>query len=200
MQKQLAFFISSLIFILSSTTALADDYIGPGTAIIPEVQAPDPDKEVTSRFSFIYGRNKGVYGLDIGLVGNITDKTFAGTAFALGFNVTRGKAAIVGFQFGGLANWNTGNVYVFGLQASLGVNLNKGDGYIIGAQLAPANIAPKSNVIGVQVGLYNKAESVYGFQIGLYNEATSLHGVQLGLLNVHQKGALKYFPIINIGF
>lgn len=189
-----------MLLMFSLKVARADDYIGPGVALIPEIQAPEPDHEVTSRFSWIYGRNKGVYGLDIGLVGNITDKFFLGTALTLGFNATRAKAVIVGFQFAGLANWNAGNTYVNGFQASLGVNYNKGDGYVAGVQLAPVNIAPKTNIVGLQAGLFNRSEKVYGFQIGIYNETESLYGVQLGLLNVHRKGMIKYFPILNIGF
>lgn len=169
-----------------------------GVALIPEFQFPDEDVTAYSRFSWLYGRHDSVYGVDLGVLGNMTNKTSGGIAFSGLFNINRGNVYATGLQFAGLVNWNTGKTYVGGVQASL-FNMNGGDGGIYGLQLGGVNYAPKTKVYGLQLGLYNEADRVTGFQIGLINVTKSLRGIQLGLININKSG-IPFLPGINIGF
>ena len=96
------------------------------------------------RINLIYGKNRGMNGLDIGMINHIGNK--ASTAVQLGFaNYT--EANFKGVQFSVGANW--GEKKVTGLQWGL---LN----YAI-------------NISGLQVGFVNYAENMNGLQIGLAN-------------------------------
>jgi hypothetical protein len=53
------------------------------------------------------------------------------------------------------------------------------------------------NLIGMQIGLKNKAQNLSGIQIGLFNKSQQLKGLQLGLWNVNNKRKL---PILNWNF
>lgn len=55
-------------------------------------------------------------------------------------------------------------------------------------------------VNGCQVGFVNVAKDVNGVQVGMLNGAKKLCGVQIGLLNVNERGPLKFFPMINVGW
>jgi hypothetical protein len=66
--------------------------------------------------------------------------------------------------------------------------------------LALINQAPHTNVHGLQIGGFNKAQDVYGIQIGVLNMAENLHGLQIGLLNINDRGLFKFSPILNVGF
>jgi hypothetical protein len=90
---------------------------------------------------------------------------------------------------------------VYGLQLALGANFNQAASKVVGLQFALlANIAPHTDIYGVQAGLYNRAKDVYGFQIGLVNVADNLHGIQIGLVNFNKKGPFAISPILNVGF
>jgi hypothetical protein len=87
------------------------------------------------------------------------------------------------------------------VQFALGVNYNSAASSVSGLQAALlANIAPFTDIYGVQFGLYNRAKDVYGLQLGLVNVADNLHGVQIGLVNFNHKGTFVVSPILNVGF
>lgn len=169
-------------------------------SIIPPVQFPPSDFSVTgARVSIIYGRHRDIYGLDIGLLGNITEQEFVGIAVAGGFNMTHGNTTAL-LQIAGLANVNTNRADIYGAQIAALLNRNDGASTMTGVQLALVNYVPHTVVRGFQIGLYNKSQTVYGFQIGLVNVADDLHGLQIGLANFHNKGLFVVSPILNFGF
>ena len=90
---------------------------------------------------------------------------------------------------------------MYGLQFAGGANLNQAASEVWGVQLAAlANVAPFTDIYGLQVGIYNRAKDVYGLQIGLVNVADNLHGIQIGIANFNKKGPFEISPIINVGF
>jgi len=171
-------------------------------SIVPPVQFPPKSFSVTGvRASALWGQHRDLYGIDVGLLGNITEQDFTGLAVSGVFNNTRGTTNILGLQLAGIANVNTNKTRVIGLQAALGTNYQTSASTVAGVQLALiANIAPFTDIYGVQIGLYNRAKEVYGFQIGLVNIADNLHGIQIGLANFNHKGPFAISPIINVGF
>ncbi len=169
--------------------------------ILSPVQFPPSDFSVTgARVSALWGKHRDVYGLDFGLIGNITDQDFVGLAVSGLFNLTRGQTTAIGAQLAGLANVNMQKTAVYGLQLALGLNYNDAASSVTGLQFALANVAAHTDIRGFQVGIYNRAQEVYGLQIGLVNVASNLHGVQIGLLNFNHKGTFAVSPILNVGF
>jgi hypothetical protein len=190
----LSAFFSQNSFAASTITPLS-------VGLMPPVQFPSADYMVTGlRASLLYGHHRNVYGLDFGVLGNITDQSFKGLAVSGLFNNTRGETSILGLQLAGLTNINQGKTAVYGVQVALGLNLNTADSDVIGLQIAAANHAPFTDIFGVQAGIYNRAKEVYGLQIGLVNFADNLHGIQIGLVNFNNKGLLGVSPILNVGF
>lgn len=170
-------------------------------SLVPPLEFPPEEFSTTGvRISALWGRHHDMYGLDLGLLGNITEKDFVGIGLSGAFNYTQGTTRILGLQLAGLANINKEKTMIFGLQAALGVNSNTASSTLVGIELAAANIAPFTDVYGMQLGIYNKALDVYGLQIGLVNVASSLHGVQIGLVNFNAKGPFSISPLINVGF
>ena len=170
-------------------------------SIIPPIQFPPSKFDIVGlRASVIYGSHRSVSGIDIGLIGNFTETSFAGLAVAGGFNRNKGKATILGAQLAGLANLNMEKTQVYGVQASALANYNKAESHVVGIQLAMANLAKETTIYGIQAGVWNNARAVYGFQIGIVNMATDLHGLQIGLVNFHHNGLFKVAPILNVGF
>ena len=171
-------------------------------AILPPLQFPSDEFSITgARLSFLWGHHRDLYGIDLGVLGNITDQEFTGLALSGAFNYTKGTTTILGLQFAGLANINNNKTSVYGLQMALGLNSNTATSTVVGVQAALlGNLSPFTDIYGVQLGLYNKAMSVYGLQIGLVNFTSNLHGVQIGLVNFNSKGPFVVSPILNVGF
>lgn len=204
MQKHLKYFLVVVaIFSLNGSWTPAHGAVSPlSVAIVPPIQFPPGDFSVTGvRASALWGKHRDLYGIDAGLLGNITEQTFTGIAVSGIFNNTRGVTNILGLQLAGITNINSNKVSVYGLQAALGVNYNSAATTVAGLQVALlANISPFTDIYGLQVGLYNRAKEVYGFQIGLVNVTDNLHGVQIGLMNFNHKGTFAISPLLNIGF
>ncbi len=168
--------------------------------LMPPIQFPPEDFTIVGlRLSMLYGQHQEVYGLDVGLLGNVTTQSFVGLAVAGGFNATKNTARVLGVQLAGGANVNRGKLTVIGLQAAL-ANINSGEASIVGVQFGAVNLSGHTKVYGLQAGVYNVAQEVYGFQIGLINQTESLHGLQIGLLNFYHKGTVGVSPILNMGF
>lgn len=170
-------------------------------AIVPPVQFPGDDFDITGlRLSLGYGRHRDVYGVDLGVIGNITTQDFVGIGISGLFNYTEGMVTAVGLQAAGITNINNQKTNVYGAQLALGANVNYAESSVTGLQFALVNWSPHTTIYGLQTGLYNKAQAVYGFQIGLVNQCESLHGLQIGLINFHAKGMFSVSPILNFGF
>lgn len=194
-------FIKSILFavLLISTAHAAVSPLG--ISIIDPVQFPPSDFDIMgARASVVYGKNRDVTGLDLGLIGNITTGKFSGAAVSGVFNSTKGQSTILGFQLAGLGNFNSEKISVYGIQAALVSNYNSAESSVTGLQFSLANISANTTINGFQVGLYNKARSVRGLQIGLINMTQNLSGIQIGLLNFYQEGFFKIAPILNVGF
>lgn len=199
MNKIFLVFLLSLAPIFTSNAFAAMSPLS--VAIVPPVQFPSSDFTVTGlRASLLYGQHQQVYGFDFGLIGNVTTQRFTGIAVSGLFNYTKGETTAIGAQLAGLTNMNSGKTNVYGVQAALGMNYNTAESSVTGLQLAAVNLSEHTNIYGVQVGLYNKAQTVYGFQIGLVNVVDNLHGLQIGLINFHRQGVFTVSPILNFGF
>ncbi|MCL2104799.1 MAG: hypothetical protein FWH21_07070 [Kiritimatiellaeota bacterium] len=85
-----------------------------------------------------------------------------------------------------------------GWQISLGYN-SVGMGHSVGLQVGLWNEA-ETTFDGFQVGLVNLTSYARGFQVGLINRADDLHGFQVGLVNVIRNSTVQFCPIVNIGF
>lgn len=195
--------LSILVVVLSVlTSAVAEAAVSPVSfSLVPPVQFPPSDFTVTgARFSVIYGHHRNFYGVDLGLIGNITDQDFVGLAVAGLFNSVGGNATILGLQAAGGANLNTQKINVYGVQFALGLNSNTAESSVTGVQLAMANISGHTTINGLQVGIYNKARTVNGLQLGLINVTENLRGFQIGLANFHHKGLFVVSPFLNFGF
>lgn len=198
MKNTSVFLILFSLFLSFNTNAAVSPI---GIAIGGPIQFPPNNWDVMgARVSLLYGTNRDVAGIDVGLLGNITTGKFTGAAVSGLFNYTKGMTTITGLQLAGIANINSQKTRVVGIQAALGTNYNSAESSVVGLQLALANISPSTTIYGFQVGLYNKARAVRGFQIGLINMTQNLSGIQIGLLNFYQEGFFKVSPVINIGF
>ena len=102
--------------------------------------------------------------------------------------------------------------YMEGFQCN--ILRNEAEDVLAGFQGGIYNTAGRADVLGVQIGLWNEAQSirgaqfglinvansVTGFQLGLINRSESLYGVQIGAVNVIREGECPFMPILNIGF
>ena len=122
----------------------------------------------------IYGVNRDVFGLDLGLIVE-TKRDMKGVQ--LGF-ITWARRNCVGWQQGF-------------------ISVVKRD--MTGFQSGFFNGAKKAT--GFQFGLFNMTTEATGFQLGLINKATWLKGIQIGLLNIAtEKDSFPILPIINWSF
>ncbi len=193
--------ITLVLFIVLSTSASFAAVTPLSVSIAPPVQFPPQDFSITGvRLSLLWGHHRDVYGLDFGVLGNITDQDFVGIGVAGGFNATYGSTSIIGLQLAGLGNYNQQKTSVVGLQAALLTNINVAESSVYGVQLAVTNLSTNTSIYGAQLGVYNRAKSVYGIQLGLVNIADNLHGLQIGLVNFNNTGVFKVSPILNVGF
>lgn len=171
-----------------------------GISIVPPLQFPPSDFSVTGlRASALWGKHRNVYGIDAGLLGNITELEFVGIGVSGAFNVTYGTTKAL-IQAAGAFNFNKQKTRIVGIQAALGMNKNVAESTVVGIQLAAFNDSMHTYVYGFQLGIFNKAQEVYGFQIGLINQVVNLHGLQIGLLNFHHNGLFAVAPLLNFGF
>ena len=139
---------TSIIFSVPATAEQSDNTpleIG----LFPPLQLPNTDFGVKGLRLSLVGLNRELRGLDIGLLGNMTNVEFKGVAISGLFNYNRGGSTVIGLQLAGIANINSGHSEVYGVQ------------------LAGYNIA--GTVYGLQLGLVNIATELHGIQIGLVN-------------------------------
>ncbi len=170
-------------------------------SILPPVQFPPEDFSITGvRASLLWGNHRDVYGLDVGVLGNVTQLEFVGIGVSGLVNITHGTTTVIGLQAAGGANINTNKTAVYGLQLALGLNQMTAESSVVGLEAALVNLVDHTKVYGFQVGVYNKSLAVYGFQIGLVNVTDSLHGIQIGLINFNRTGLFVVSPILNVGF
>ena len=113
--------------------------------IVPMLSFPDANHEIGGfRFNLFVGEHVDVYGLDIGIFGNITRREFNGFQIAPFFNR-------IGESGGAL------QISIF----------NRCDGYFSGLQVGGVNIAEKG--AGAQIGFINVGNNFQGLQLGVIN-------------------------------
>ena len=127
--------------------------------VVPALSFPDANYEIDGfRFNLFVGEHVDVYGLDIGIVGNIATREFNGLQIAPFFNR-------IGESSGSL-------------QVSL---FNRCDGCFSGLQVGGVNIAEKG--AGAQVGIINVGNGFTGIQIGVVNMISDSNHPLLPLAN-----------------
>jgi len=128
-------------------------------ALVSPVQLVPPEQSISGlRLSLIYGENRDVTGLDIGLAGRTTGD-FLGV-----------QVSVVSLVDGECVGWQHGGFY------------SRVAGTLTGAQ--SAFVTQAHDATGIQWGFVNLAGEMTGLQIGFFNQAQRLHGLQLGLLNI----------------
>lgn len=129
-------------------------------------------------FNLLWSQNGGLFGVEVGILGNELSRPMEGLQLAGGYNW--GKSDAYGLQASGLFSYNKGNLY--GLQLA---GLFTGNNNTHGIQLA---------------GLGNFARTLYGTQVGvLSNIATDVYGFQLSGLANFANGALFGVQVAGVG-
>ena len=141
------FLFAGLFGSLQATAVPNESPIGIG--IFPPVQFPGTEFGVTGIRLSVVGVNRAASGIDLAVLGNVTNQQFKGLAIA------------------GLFNYNKIGADIYGLQAALGANINGTGSSLYGFQLGIYNQVTK--VYGIQIGLINVATELHGIQIGLLN-------------------------------
>jgi hypothetical protein len=113
-------------------------------ALVPQFQLVHEDDSIQGLRLNIYGRNRNVSGVDIGLAHEVTGD-FKGVDFGI-LHITRGEGR--GLQFNGI--YSEATVRMSGLQVGM--------------------VNRSNNMHGIQIGLANFADDMTGFQFGLWNE------------------------------
>lgn len=163
------------------------------TALVPSVQTPAANEDVAlMRVSLVCGRHRNVYGLDFGVIGNITDAEMVGCGIAFVFNWSGNSRSA--FQFAGVLNRSDRDFT--GMQTALVVNNVEQD--FVGLQGALANLT--DGLSGMQFGGFNKIRTGTGFQLGAVNVAEQFTGVQIGVLNLNLDSPVPLAPIFNCYF
>jgi hypothetical protein len=130
-----------VLALMGSISASAIESNSPiGIGLFPPLQVPNSEFGITGLRVSGVGINRASIGLDVGLLGNITNQTF---------NYNKLNADIIGFQIAGLANVNGTGSSLYGIQLGL---FNK-----------------VTYAYGLQIGLINVAQNLHGIQIGLIN-------------------------------
>ena len=80
----------------------------------------------------------------------------------------------------------------------LGIYNSVGGGDLLGLQVGLFNEA--NSMRGAQVGLLNVSGETEGLQVGIINRSETMHGYQIGIVNVIRDAELQFCPIVNIGF
>ena len=138
------------------------------------LQVYDKDSSIHGVRLAIYGANRDVFGLDLGLA---VDARRDLKGVQIGF-ISWARRDCVGWQQGFFA-------------------VVKRE--MTGVQTGFFNGAKKAR--GFQFGVFNMTTEATGFQLGLINKATWLKGIQIGLLNIAtEKDNLPILPIVNWNF
>lgn len=163
-----------------------------GLYLLPNVGFPGEHWDVGPvRINLISGRNRDVYGLDIGLIGNMVEEEFAGVQVAGFFNRIGHSDGAVQLA----CIFNRCERGLSGLQVALA---NSDDGELDGLQIGAFNRAAVLD--GMQLGIVNIIDSGDGVQIGLINSARELDGLQIGLVNIIRDSTMPFFPVVNFAF
>ena len=158
----------------------------------PLFELPGRDYAVKGfRLNLFAGRHRSVYGIDLGTLVNICDKSCAGLAFAGICNVVGDSAWSA--QFSAICNYSDN--YSRGFQFAM---VNWSDEDFAGVQIGLFNCV--GDFAGFQMGVLNSAESGGGVQFGVVNVSGEFSGVQFGLININLSSGVPVLPIMNVMF
>lgn len=193
LSKTLPTLLSSLALLVGAATAKAEAVFQFGF-FAPDLQLVDASEDIRGlRIDFVYGENRNVTGLDLGVV-NSTTADFAGVGFGP-VQLVDGDATawqpgwFYSHTAGRFTGWQGGFLARIGGAGSLGL------------QTGAISLA-EADFTGVQIGFFNRAESVKGLQFGFVNWAERLDGgLQLGLVNIAENSDLyPVLPFVNWQF
>ena len=129
----------------TTETRAASETIKPiQLALVPSIQLVPEDDSIQGLRLNIYGRNRNVSGVDIGLA-HETSGDFRGVSFGI-LHIVHGEGR--GLQFSGI--YSEATARMSGLQVGM--------------------VNRSNNMHGLQIGLANFADDMTGIQIGLWNE------------------------------
>jgi hypothetical protein len=124
----------------------------------------------------LFGKNRGVQGLDIGVINATEEGGFKGLQYGI---VGLNSGDMVGWQWSGLVSHTGGEAH--GLQSGV------------------LNHAGK--MVGAQLGFVNVTDSMHGFQLAFVNYTENLRGLQIGLVCIaNQVPGHPILPIVNFSF
>ncbi len=156
--------------------------------VTPAQIVPKEDGVCGIRLDLLWGNNKSVWGLDLGLTngaGGLRGIEVGGLVNVLKGLEEAPPAQSWGVQVAGLVNSNTKTPFI-GFQMAGLVN-DHDEGIFTGIQVAGlANDNDKTSFGGLQIALFsnqNYQSEVTGVQLALFNQARQLNGLQLGLAN-----------------
>src|SRR6202035_1617783 len=124
MIKQISRFLTPILFVMpfcfSLSTQSAQAGVSPlGVSIVGPVEFPPSDFTITgARLRLLWGQTRMVYGIDLGVVGNITEQQFTGIGVSGIFNLNKGESTIIGLQAAGITNINVNKSQIVGLQVA----------------------------------------------------------------------------------
>lgn len=165
-----------------------------GFAMFAPGQFPPVEADVTGfRLSVFYGRNRNVFGLDVGALVSVADGDLMGLEVSGLFNQIGSSSGAL--QIGGIANVCADNFLGFQIAGIA----NRVEGDCAGLQVGTLNLASK-DMVGVQIGAFNNAKNAKGLQIGVVNHAVKMTGVQIGLINLIDESSVSCLPVVNAHF
>ncbi len=181
--------ILGLIMLLANEASYAEGCHPVQLSLVTPVQVvPKEDAVCGVRLDLLWGNNKAVWGIDLGLTNGAGE--LKGIEMGGLVNVLKGldeapSTRSWGLQAAGLVNSNAKTPFI-GFQMAGLVN-DHDNGAFTGIQVAGlANDNDKSSFNGIQVALFsnqNYESEVTGIQLALFNQAQKLNGIQIGLAN-----------------
>ena len=154
---------------------------------LPGISVPNDPHVNGFRFSFLYGDNQLMEGLDMGLLSLSETETLSGVQLILGLGKVNGD--MKGGAAFSLVNIHNGNDS--GLNAAF---INKVNNAEEAVGIGFVNIASGQTML--DIGGLNMSKSSTA-QLGFINVTDEIRGFQLGFINVAKNGFLPVFPFFN---
>jgi hypothetical protein len=154
-----------------------------------------PGQRVHNRFvlGLLIAHSDELDGLQLSLVGSVTEARMHGAQISNAFNLARGSSE--GLQLSAGVNISTGQFR--GLQfAPVNVAMG-GAGAFRGAQLGVVNVS-QGQLEGASVGVVNLAQSQRGASVGVVNLAGEQTGHAIGVVNVERKVEGFSLGVVNV--
>jgi hypothetical protein len=151
-----------------------------------------PGQRVENRFvlGLLIGHSDELDGLQLSLVGSVTEARMRGAQISNAFNLARGWSR--GLQLSAGVNIATGEFH--GLQAA---PVNVAVGAFRGAQMGVVNLS-QGELEGARFGVVNLAQSQRGASFAVVNLADTHAGPTIGVVNVQRKVQGFSLGVVNV--